>query len=79
MLAALTADNRFTEQVNSETFDREDMTMCEFLDRIEARGEARGISIGKSEHEEEIRQLIARMRASGESPDKILDAVLAAK
>ena len=87
MLAALTADNRFTEQVNSETFDREDMTICEFLDRIEARseargisiGEARGISIGKSEHEEEIRQLIARMRASGESPDKILDAVLAAK
>ena len=50
LLSVMTDDTRFEDVLNLE--DREEgtggiHTMCEFLDRVEARGEARGVAIGE--------------------------------
>ncbi len=49
-MEALTGDTRFTELVE-ELLERQregkEIVMCEYIDMLEARGEARGISIGE--------------------------------
>ena len=50
LLRVMTDDTRFEDVLNKE--DGEEgtggvHTMCEFLDRVEARGEARGVAIGE--------------------------------
>ena len=50
LLSIMTDDTRFEDVLNKE--DGEEgtggvHTMCEFLDRVEARGEARGVAIGE--------------------------------
>lgn len=47
MLTALTHDDRYIESMEWEGGKPGDM--CEVLDRVEARGEARGIERGKQE------------------------------
>ena len=47
MMEALTGDARFTEQINelmSGKEEKEEVYMCEYIDMLEARGEARGES-----------------------------------
>ena len=51
LLSIMTDDTRFEDVLNKE--DGEEgtggvHTMCEFLDRVEARGEARGVAIGEA-------------------------------
>ena len=51
LLRVMTDDTRFEDVLNKE--DGEEgtggvHTMCEFLDRVEARGEARGVAIGEA-------------------------------
>ena len=51
LLSIMTDDTRFEDVLNKE--DGEEgtggvNTMCEFLDRVEARGEARGVAIGEA-------------------------------
>lgn len=51
MMEALTEDTRFTE-LAEELLDRQregkEIIMCEYIDMLEARGEARGITIGET-------------------------------
>jgi len=61
MMDALTGDDRFTilaeafvEQQNKE----KEITMCEYLDMLEARGEARGKAIGETIGENRLSHLI---------------------
>ena len=54
LLSIMTDDTRFEDVLNKE--DGEEgtggvHTMCEFLDRVEARGEARGVAIGEARGE----------------------------
>ena len=54
LLRVMTDDTRFEDVLNKE--DGEEgtggvHTMCEFLDRVEARGEARGVAIGEARGE----------------------------
>ena len=45
LLSAVAGDARFEEAYSEEGSDK---NMCEFLDRVEARGEARGVAIGEA-------------------------------
>ena len=46
MFTAMTGDPRFEETANEVRKEGGPRTMCEVLDRIEARGEARGKALG---------------------------------
>ena len=51
MMEALTGDVRFTDQVEEllkRQKEGEEIVMCEYIDMLEARGEARGITIGEA-------------------------------
>jgi hypothetical protein len=51
MMAALTGDTRFTDQMAEllkKQRERKEIIMCEYIDMLEARGEERGIKIGES-------------------------------
>ena len=51
MMETLTGDSRFTGQI-VELMEKEskgeDVMMCEYIDMLEARGEARGVAIGEA-------------------------------
>ena len=51
MMETLTGDSRFTGQIG-ELMEKEskgeDVMMCEYIDMLEARGEARGVAIGEA-------------------------------
>ena len=54
MMEALTGDSRFTDQVEAllkKQEEGEEVVMCEYIDMLEARGEARGIIIGEARGE----------------------------
>ena len=54
MMEALTGDSRFTEKIGMLLRRREkgeEVHMCEYIDMLEARGERRGIIIGRKEGE----------------------------
>lgn len=54
MMEALTGDRRFTDQVEELLKKQEEgkeIVMCEYIDMLEARGEARGIMIGEERGE----------------------------
>ena len=54
MMEALTGDVRFTDQVEEllkRQKEGEEIVMCEYIDMLEARGEARGITIGEARGE----------------------------
>lgn len=55
-LSILTGDNRFEEACNDK--EREVRTMCEVLDRIEKRGEMRGMEQGILTERERIIRLL---------------------
>ena len=65
----MTADKRFEETFNADAMLKDEKgvkTMCEFLDRVEARGEARGRA-------EALREVAAKIKA-GYSIEEILAA-----
>ena len=52
MMAALTGDTRFTDQMAEllkKQRERKEIIMCEYIDMLEARGEERGIKIGEEQ------------------------------
>lgn len=54
MMEALTGDVRFTDQAEEllkRQKEGEEIVMCEYIDMLEARGEARGITIGEARGE----------------------------
>ncbi len=53
-------DERFIDAYNKAIEEAEEITMCEYVDRLEARGEARGRAEGRAEGE-------AKGRAEGEA------------
>lgn len=61
MMAELTGDRRFTDLVE-ELLERQkegkETVMCEYIDMLEARGEARGIKIGEATGENRLADLI---------------------
>ena len=80
MMSALTQDDRFEEVYKQKAEGKEIFTMCEVLDRVEARGEKRGISIGEKRGEKNNQdktvQLIKQMQEAGQAPETILKAVM---
>ena len=48
LMSAMTNDYRFEETIN-EVKGKENVTMCEVLDRVEARGIEKGIAKGREE------------------------------
>ena len=48
LLSALTRDHRF-EDAQNQFRERESVTMLSVLDKVEGRGEARGIQLGRTE------------------------------
>lgn len=61
MMEALTKDTRFTEMVEellSRQEEGEEIVMCEYIDMLEARGEARGKEIGETRLAELIQRLL---------------------
>ena len=48
LMSAMTNDYRFEETIN-EMKGKEHVTMCEVLDRVEARGMEKGIAKGREE------------------------------
>lgn len=67
MMEALTGDDRFTEQMNQLLKEKEkgDVTMCEYIDMLEARGEVRGEMKG----ERKLLTLLAKLYAMGRDED----------
>lgn len=49
LISALTNDKRYAECMESKDMEMEGINMCEVLDRVEARGEARGIMKNRTE------------------------------
>ena len=65
LLSAITADDRFVEEMQTLLSEgKEKMSMCDILDRVEARGEARGIAQGEARGEA---RGIAQGEARGEA------------
>ena len=47
LMSSLTGDSRFEDIINETSKSKKEMiTMCEALDRIEKRGEKRGVKLG---------------------------------
>ncbi|MCR5778864.1 MAG: Rpn family recombination-promoting nuclease/putative transposase [Lachnospiraceae bacterium] len=66
LMTALTGDNRFEQAINEMSEeDKKEVRMCEILDKIEARGETRGIEIG----EEKLSALLGRLKEAGRDDD----------
>lgn len=68
LMAVMNEDTRFEDAYYEE---RSDSNMCEYLDRIEARGEARGLERGK------IEGTIATCREFGMHKKQIFDKIIA--
>ena len=49
LIYVLTNDKRYAECMESKDMEMEGVSMCEVLDRVEARGEARGIMKNRTE------------------------------
>ena len=49
LISVLTNDKRYAECMESKDMEMEGVSMCEVLDRVEARGEARGIMKNRTE------------------------------
>ena len=49
LISVLTNDKRYAECMESKDMEMEGINMCEVLDRVEARGEARGIMKNRTE------------------------------
>ena len=47
-MSVLTHDNKYVEMGRELSHDKEGINMCEVLDKVEARGEARGKAIGEA-------------------------------
>ncbi len=61
MMEALTEDTRFTElaeEIVKKQREGKEIVMCEYIDMLEARGEARGIVMGENKGETRLAQLI---------------------
>ncbi len=61
MMEALTEDTRFTElaeDIVEKQREGKEIVMCEYIDMLEARGEARGIVMGENKGETRLAQLI---------------------
>ncbi|MBR2188972.1 MAG: transposase [Eubacterium sp.] len=76
-LQAFTGDTRFVDGLNNHKIPEEGISMCEFLDQVEARGISIGEANGAAKKETAIRNLIIKMRDAGTDPNEILDAVMA--
>ena len=61
-------DPRFEMTLKSEKGSKP-KTMCEALDRIEARGEQRGILIGEKKGEKKVTDLINKLLAANRTED----------
>ncbi len=73
-MAVMTGDTRFEEVYREEGSGT---NMCEYLDKLEARGEARGISIGEARGLAiGIRGNIATCRRLGLTDDRILREIM---
>lgn len=76
MMEALTGDTRFTEQA-AKLLEREEkegpVMMCEYIDALEARGEARGRAIGEKnglrKGEAKLASLLQKLYALGRDDD----------
>ena len=47
LMSVLTQDDKYVEICRELSYEKEEFNMCEVLDRVEARGEARGKAIGE--------------------------------
>lgn len=68
MMEALTGDTRFTEMMEELINKQEEgrkVTMCEYIDILEARGEARGKEIG----ENNLARLLSQLYSQGREED----------
>ena len=58
LMSVLTQDNKYVEMGRELSHDKEGFNMCEVLDKVEARGEARGKAIGALNNTVEILRVI---------------------
>ena len=58
LMSVLTQDNKYVEMGRELSHDKEGISMCEVLDKVEARGEARGKAIGALNKTVEILRVI---------------------
>ena len=64
MMKELTGDTRFTDLVEDllkRQAEGKEIIMCEYIDMLEARGEARGIKIGEATGENRMAKLMQRL------------------
>lgn len=85
MMETLTGDSRFTGQI-VELMEKEskgeDVMMCEYIDMLEARGEARGVTIGEARGETKLSSLLERLYEQGrdeEAKQAVLDTTARAR
>ena len=71
LMAAITHDDRFTEELQEEGKPRD---MCEVLDRVEARGEAKGIQRGIDQNRiESIKNVMKKLKYSAQQAMELLE------
>ena len=58
LMSVLTQDDKYVEMSKEISYDKEGVNMCEVLDKVEARGEARGKAIGALNKTVEILRVI---------------------
>ena len=58
LMSVLTQDDKYVEMSKEISYDKEGFNMCEVLDKVEARGEARGKAIGALNKTVEILRVI---------------------
>ena len=64
-MRALTGDNRFTEHVDEFEKEKEAVTMCEVLDKVERRGEKRGEERGEKRGKQNAASLMNYLWRNG--------------
>ena len=70
-MAAIAHDDRFTEVLQEEGKPRD---MCEVLDRVEARGEAKGIQRGIDQNRiESIKNVMKKLKYSAQQAMELLE------
>lgn len=82
LLAVLTQDDRFEDIINQKQEKGEVKTMCEVLDRVEARGKAEGRAEGKAEGKESailqaIKSLMKTMKLAADQAMESLEIPVA--
>ena len=69
MMSAMTGDKRFEESYNDVINEGRSKNMCEFLDKLEAKGKAKGIETG-------IQVMVESYAEDGASEERIIDKLV---